>query len=138
MPPATNWNGRFEGVGNGGWSGYIWRHDMAAALKRDTKSVRRDVQKLEQAGVLLSAAHTSPQAEQLFRSLVRSTQAPLQRVNPLLHVNPHAPPVHVGVALATAAQACPQLPQLFTSAAVVVQEPAQSVGAVGGQPETHT
>jgi feruloyl esterase len=34
MPPATNWNGRFEGVGNGGWSGYIWRHDMAAALKR--------------------------------------------------------------------------------------------------------
>jgi feruloyl esterase len=32
--PASNWNGKFQGVGNGGWAGSISYPAMAAALRR--------------------------------------------------------------------------------------------------------
>ena len=31
--PASRWNGKFMGVGNGGWSGEIWYPSMGAALR---------------------------------------------------------------------------------------------------------
>jgi feruloyl esterase len=31
--PASGWNGRFMGVGNGGWSGEIWYPFMGTALR---------------------------------------------------------------------------------------------------------
>ena len=34
LPTATNWNGKFQGVGNGGWAGSIAYSALAAALKR--------------------------------------------------------------------------------------------------------
>jgi hypothetical protein len=91
----------------------------------------------EQAGVLLSAAHTLPHPAQLLRSVVVSTQAPLQRVSPLLQVKVQPPLTHDGVALATAGQAWPQLPQLLASLVVLVHVPLHSVGTLDGQPEAH-
>jgi feruloyl esterase len=32
--PAANWNGKFQGVGNGGWAGTISYNEMALALRR--------------------------------------------------------------------------------------------------------
>jgi hypothetical protein len=40
MPPS-GWNGKFMGVGNGGWSGEIWYPFMGAALQPGTWLSRR-------------------------------------------------------------------------------------------------
>jgi tannase/feruloyl esterase len=32
--PASGWNGKFMGIGNGGWAGGIWYNDMGDALRR--------------------------------------------------------------------------------------------------------
>jgi hypothetical protein len=44
-------------------------------------------------------------------------------VYPALHVKPHVPPLHWGVALATLGQTFPQRPQLFASVLVSMHEP---------------
>jgi len=31
--PVSGWNGKFMGMGNGGWSGEIWYHPMGEALR---------------------------------------------------------------------------------------------------------
>jgi hypothetical protein len=53
------------------------------------------------AGVPLSGMHALLQLPQCWLLLVRSTQAPLQLVYPLLHANPQAAPLQVAVAFAT-------------------------------------
>ena len=40
--PATNWNGRFEGVGNGGWAGNISYRALAAALREHFATASTD------------------------------------------------------------------------------------------------
>ncbi len=42
MPPADAWNGRFQGVGNGGYSGAIGYTALAAALKRGYAAASTD------------------------------------------------------------------------------------------------
>lgn len=42
MPPAENWNGKFEMVGNGGWAGIISFPQMAAALKEGYATASTD------------------------------------------------------------------------------------------------
>ena len=68
-----------------------------------------------------------PQAPQLLMSLVRLVSHPLetepsQLAKPPLHAIWHAPPEHVGAALAVE-QAFPQVPQLSTLAEVPVSQP---------------
>jgi hypothetical protein len=77
-----------------------------------------------------------PQAPQLFESLLRSAQAPLQlvrpelqqrpllRVKPSLQVKPQVPLLQVGVAFCGDGQAFPQRPQLVV-VVVSVQAPLQ-------------
>ena len=38
IPPAEAWNGKFQGVGNGGYSGAIGYAAMADGLRRGTRS----------------------------------------------------------------------------------------------------
>jgi feruloyl esterase len=40
--PASNWNGKFQGVGNGGWSGAINYGALAAALRRGYAAASTD------------------------------------------------------------------------------------------------
>jgi len=40
--PSTNWNGRFQGVGNGGWAGNISYGGLAAALQRNYATASTD------------------------------------------------------------------------------------------------
>jgi feruloyl esterase len=40
--PATGWNGKFMGVGNGGWSGEIWYPFMGAALRDNYATASTD------------------------------------------------------------------------------------------------
>jgi feruloyl esterase len=40
--PATGWNGKFQGVGNGGWSGAISYGPLAAALRRGYAAASTD------------------------------------------------------------------------------------------------
>jgi feruloyl esterase len=40
--PTTNWNGRFEGVGNGGWAGNISYGGLAAALRENFATASTD------------------------------------------------------------------------------------------------
>ncbi len=40
--PAADWNGKFMGVGNGGWSGEIWYPEMGEALRRGYASASTD------------------------------------------------------------------------------------------------
>jgi feruloyl esterase len=40
--PATNWNGKFQGVGNGGWSGNIVYMALAAALRQGYAAASTD------------------------------------------------------------------------------------------------
>jgi tannase/feruloyl esterase len=42
IPPAETWNGKFEGVGNGGYSGAIGYTAMAAALRRGYATASTD------------------------------------------------------------------------------------------------
>jgi len=42
IPPVDAWNGKFEGVGNGGFSGYISYAAMAAALRRGYATASTD------------------------------------------------------------------------------------------------
>jgi hypothetical protein len=74
----------------------------------------------------------------LFESVVKSTQAPLHRVNPLLQVIVQEPETHAGWALATLVeQTTLQVPQFFVSVEVLTQAPLQRVGVVAGQPDAH-
>src|SRR5437870_10136884 len=40
--PATNWNGKFEAVGNGGWNGNIDNNALAAGLRRGYATASTD------------------------------------------------------------------------------------------------
>ena len=40
--PATDWNGKFMGEGNGGWSGEIWYPFMGVALRRGYAAASTD------------------------------------------------------------------------------------------------
>lgn len=40
--PVSGWNGKFMGVGNGGWSGEIWYPPMGAALRRGYATASTD------------------------------------------------------------------------------------------------
>src|SRR5215475_5737636 len=40
--PISGWNGKFMGIGNGGWSGEIWYPSMAVALRRDYATASTD------------------------------------------------------------------------------------------------
>jgi tannase/feruloyl esterase len=40
--PAANWNGKFMGIGNGGWSGEIWYPFMGVALRRGYATASTD------------------------------------------------------------------------------------------------
>jgi len=40
--PASGWNGKFMGVGNGGWSGEIWYPFMGVALRRNYATASTD------------------------------------------------------------------------------------------------
>ena len=40
--PASGWNGKFMGVGNGGWSGEIWYSPMGEALRRGYATASTD------------------------------------------------------------------------------------------------
>ena len=40
--PASNWNGKFMGIGNGGWSGEIWYPFMGVALRRGYAAASTD------------------------------------------------------------------------------------------------
>jgi hypothetical protein len=74
----------------------------------------------------------------LLSSLVKSTQAPLQRVNPLLHVKLHALSTQSAVAFAMLVEhTVVHVPQWLTLLVVSKHAPLQSVGVVPGQPETH-
>jgi hypothetical protein len=72
-------------------------------------------------------ACAAPQPPQLPLSVSSLAHAPLQRVNPVLHVNAHLLATHASAALATPAQACPQLPQFLASVVTSTQEPPQRV-----------
>jgi hypothetical protein len=58
---------------------------------------------------------TLPQAPQLLTSLLKSTQAPLHRLNPELQKNPHEPLKQVGDAFAGTGHAAPHPPQFAGS-----------------------
>jgi hypothetical protein len=82
--------------------------------------------------------YADPQPPQLLSSFVKLTQAPLQRVYPLLQVNVHELPAHAGAALAMLVEhAVAHVPQWFTLVVVSTHVPLQSVGVPAGQPETH-
>ena len=40
--PVADWNGKFQGVGNGGWSGAISYGPLAAALRRGYAAASTD------------------------------------------------------------------------------------------------
>jgi feruloyl esterase len=40
--PVSGWNGKFEGVGNGGWSGRIWYPYMGVALRKGYATASTD------------------------------------------------------------------------------------------------
>jgi len=40
--PVSGWNGKFEGVGNGGWSGQIWYPYMGLALRKGYATASTD------------------------------------------------------------------------------------------------
>lgn len=40
--PVSGWNGKFEGVGNGGWSGRIWYPYMGEALRKGNATASTD------------------------------------------------------------------------------------------------
>jgi len=40
--PASDWNGKFMGIGNGGWSGEIWYPFMGVALRRGYATASTD------------------------------------------------------------------------------------------------
>ena len=40
--PTENWNGKFMGVGNGGWSGEVWHPALAKALARGYAAASTD------------------------------------------------------------------------------------------------
>ena len=42
MPPVDTWNGKFQGVGNGGYQGSIWYTAMATALRRGYATASTD------------------------------------------------------------------------------------------------
>src|SRR5262245_49426706 len=60
-----------------------------------------------------------PQPPQLFGSLERMTQVPLQKVKPELQLDPHCPLTHDP----PAGQALPQVPQWFASVPMFVSQP---------------
>jgi hypothetical protein len=68
----------------------------------------------------------------------KSTQAPLQRLKPLLHANVQLPSTQAGVALPTLVEhEFPHPPQLCTSDDVFTHEPLHSVGSEEEHPDTH-
>jgi hypothetical protein len=73
------------------------------------------------------AAHVFSQAPQWAVSDVKSTQVPLQFVNPGAQVEPHMPAAHVATAFGGAVHALLQAPQFFKSSEVCTQTPPQSV-----------
>jgi hypothetical protein len=73
----------------------------------------------------------------LFVSVLKSTQAPLQRLKPLSHTKVHALETQAGLALATAdVQALPHALQFETSVVVSTQALPHGVGIAGGHPDT--
>jgi feruloyl esterase len=40
--PLTGWNGKFQAVGNGAWSGQIWHRNMVGALARNYATANTD------------------------------------------------------------------------------------------------
>ncbi len=79
-----------------------------------------------------------PQPPQLLLSVCSLTQAPLQSMYPLLHVNVHALLTHRAVALATLVEhAFPHEPQSLALLVASTHVPPQSFGVATGQPETH-
>ncbi len=83
-------------------------------------------------------AYNEPQPPQLLASLVKFTHAPLQSVNPLLHVKVQALSTHAAVALAMLVEhAVPHVPQSLKLLVVSTHAPLQSVGVGAEQPDTH-
>jgi hypothetical protein len=83
-------------------------------------------------------AKVEPQPPQLFLSLVKSTQAPLQRLKPLLHASVQAPDAHAAWAFATlVVHVLPHWPQFFGSVDISTHAPPQRAGVVPGHPEAH-
>jgi hypothetical protein len=64
--------------------------------------------------------------------------SPSQLAKPVVQVEPHAPAVHVAVALARAGQATPQRPQLATSVASVTSQPLSARRSQSATPDEHT
>ena len=62
-----------------------------------------------------SGPQVCPHAPQLVRSEARMAQFPAQLTAPTLQADPHAPPVHVGVALAGVGHVTLHAPQLVVS-----------------------
>jgi hypothetical protein len=88
-------------------------------------------------GTLLLQVCGEPHPPQLFLSVSKLTQAPLQALKPASHVNVHALPTHAAVALGTVVEhACPHVPQLRASLVVATHPPLQMVGALAGHPDT--
>ena len=88
-----------------------------------------------------TCAHGSDEGAQPFASAAASTQAPLQRTKPALHVKVHAPAAHAGAALATlVVQAVEEVTdrQPFASAAHVCSDTPLHVTPVAAQVLSHT
>lgn len=76
-----------------------------------------------------AGGQTFPHAPQLFASVWRSVQTPLQKVSPGWHTVVHTPATHVWVLV----QVLPQVPQLLLSVCGFVQVPAQTAVDPAGQ-----
>jgi hypothetical protein len=80
--------------------------------------------------------HLSPHPLQLAGSLVVSTQAPEQFVNPLLHEIPHTLLTHVGCPWFVDGHAFPHVAQSAGLEVVSTHVPLHSLGVPTGQPVT--
>jgi hypothetical protein len=94
------------------------------------------------AGTAFVRLHTVPQAPQLLTLLVVFTSQPsagllLQSRKPVLQVNEHAPPLHVGAALAKE-HALPQAPQLPVLVLVFTSQPSLGLLLQSRKPALHT
>jgi hypothetical protein len=72
------------------------------------------------------APQALPQAPQLFSSLFRSTQPPLQEVNPGWQTTPQSPPTQIGVAPGPEGQLLSHAPQCAGFELVSTQLPLHS------------
>jgi hypothetical protein len=82
--------------------------------------------------------HCLLQPLQLLSSVVRSTQALPQGLNPFAQLVPHLPLEQVAtVCSPVAVHPCPHMPQLPVFVDVSTHEPLHSIGAVEGHPEAH-